>query len=175
MTMRLSAISLAGTARTLVAVGTLSEASMFLAMAAAAPRSCFDSGSSFLASAFGSAFAAGFGSALGAGFAAGFAGAADCRAADCAFWTALADGRAAWPLVDGLASACCRALSALACAFCVGLKSAKKSCHAASTEEGSARNWSYISSTSHSLGPNCDAGLLLDTAWARLYPSRSRS
>src|SRR3954469_21409234 len=96
MTMRLSAISFAGTARTLVAVGTLSEASMFLAMAAAAPRSCFDSGSSFFASALGSAFAAaGFGAALAAGFGAdvgsGLAGAA-CLAADSAFCTALADG-----------------------------------------------------------------------------------
>jgi hypothetical protein len=39
MTMRLSASSLAGTARTLVAVGSSSEAVMFLAMAFAAPRS----------------------------------------------------------------------------------------------------------------------------------------
>src|ERR687894_603907 len=43
MTIRLSASSLAGTARTLVAVGTVSEAFMFLTMLAAAPRSgvCF--------------------------------------------------------------------------------------------------------------------------------------
>src|SRR4051794_40622343 len=39
MTMRLSASSLAGTARTLVAVGTVSERFMFLTTAAAAPRS----------------------------------------------------------------------------------------------------------------------------------------
>src|SRR5256885_1099760 len=39
ITMRLSASSLAGTARTLVAVGTVSEAFMFLTTAAAAPRS----------------------------------------------------------------------------------------------------------------------------------------
>src|SRR3954471_7422232 len=39
MTMRLSASSLAGTARTLVAVGTVSDAFMFLTTAAAAPRS----------------------------------------------------------------------------------------------------------------------------------------
>src|SRR5690242_14484122 len=105
MTMRLSAISLAGTARTLVAVGTLSEASMFFAMAAAAPRSCFDSGSSFFA---GSAFAFWSGSGLAAGLAAaGFAGAGlvdDCLAADSAFRTALAEGCAAWPFVDGLTS-----------------------------------------------------------------------
>src|SRR3954452_7150562 len=42
-TIRLSASSLAGTARTLVAVGTVSEAFMFLTTLAAAPRSgvCF--------------------------------------------------------------------------------------------------------------------------------------
>src|SRR5690606_4899328 len=45
MTIRLSAINFAGTARTLVAVGTLSEASMFLAMVAATPRSGLRSGS----------------------------------------------------------------------------------------------------------------------------------
>src|SRR5215218_771651 len=39
ITMRLSASSLAGTARTLVAVGTVSDAFMFLTTAAAAPRS----------------------------------------------------------------------------------------------------------------------------------------
>ena len=39
MTMRLSQSSLAGTARTLVAVGTVSEASMFCAVRAGAPRS----------------------------------------------------------------------------------------------------------------------------------------
>src|SRR5690349_7704024 len=39
MTMRLSASSFAGTARTLVAVGTWSEVSMFWAMRAATPRS----------------------------------------------------------------------------------------------------------------------------------------
>src|ERR1700759_678447 len=38
ITIRLSASSLAGTARTLVAVGTVSDCCMFFAMAAAAPR-----------------------------------------------------------------------------------------------------------------------------------------
>ena len=45
MTMRLSIIALAGMARTLVAVGTSSEADMFLATAAAAPRSTWFSSS----------------------------------------------------------------------------------------------------------------------------------
>ena len=168
MTIRLSAISFAGTARTLVAVGTASEASMFFAIAAAAPRSSFDSGSSACGLAA-AGLAAGF---AGAVFTGVFAGAAAvCWAADSAFFTAFADGGVACPFA--VLAAVSLAVSALACAVCVGLKSAKKSCQAASTEEGSARNWSYISSTSHSLGPNCDAGLLLDTAWARLYPSRS--
>ena len=39
MTIRLSIISLAGTARTLVAVGTSNDADMFFTTAAAAPRS----------------------------------------------------------------------------------------------------------------------------------------
>src|ERR1700759_3499807 len=43
MTIRLSASSLAGTARTEVAVGTVSEASMLRAIAAAAPPSTFTS------------------------------------------------------------------------------------------------------------------------------------
>ena len=43
MTMRLSASSFAGTARTLVAVGTVSDAFMFLTTADAAPRSGVDS------------------------------------------------------------------------------------------------------------------------------------
>ena len=45
MTMRLSMSSLAGTARTLVAVGTLRLAAMFCAVRAAAPRSLLRSAS----------------------------------------------------------------------------------------------------------------------------------
>src|ERR1044072_9017339 len=75
ITMRLSNRSFAGTARTLVAVGIVSERSMFLAITAAAPRSGLTSSwSSFAAGLAGAAFAgvaltgslfAGFGSALG--------------------------------------------------------------------------------------------------------------
>src|SRR5690606_32136183 len=195
MTMRLSAISLAGTARTLVAVGTLSEASMFFAMAAAAPRRTLVSGSDFACFSALSAFSAlaawpdrpelaPFSAGCGAGLGVGFAGAAcwaccgsaflgsACFGSACAGCSAGAvEGAAAaladpWPLAEGAASVVSGFRS------CVGEKSAKNSCHAASTEEGSARNWSYISSTSHSLGPNCDAGLLLDTAGTRLYLSR---
>src|SRR6476619_6143389 len=79
MTVRLSIINLAGMARTLVAVGTSSEAFMFLTTAAAAPRSTATSSSSpgggpagALAALAGSAFAAagaGLGSGVGAGLA----------------------------------------------------------------------------------------------------------
>src|SRR4051794_38348677 len=71
MTMRLSASSLAGTDRTLVAVGTLSEAFMFFATLAAAPRSGFCWGPAASAS-------AGFGVGLLAGLGDGVAGAAGC-------------------------------------------------------------------------------------------------
>ena len=57
MTIRLSIISLAGMARTLVAVGTSSDADMFLTTAAAAPRSTCTSSPS-----------AGFGAAGGLGW-----------------------------------------------------------------------------------------------------------
>jgi hypothetical protein len=72
--MRLSAISFAGTARTLVAVGTLSDASMFATMRAATPRIGLvltPVGAAFAGGAVGSAFA-GAGAAFdGAGAAAG--------------------------------------------------------------------------------------------------------
>ena len=55
MTVRLSSSSLAGTARTDVAVGTLSDCSMLTTTRAAAPRSCLVSGPPSLASAAGAA------------------------------------------------------------------------------------------------------------------------
>src|SRR5437868_3758376 len=91
MTMRLSIISFAGIARTLVAVGMVSEADMFRATAAAAPRRTFDSGPAAGA-------AAGF--AAGAGAAAGFAAAAGAGAA-----TGLAAGTGAGGVTAGAAGA----------------------------------------------------------------------
>src|SRR5215212_486479 len=61
MTMRLSIISLAGMARTLVAVGTSSDADMFFTTAAAAPRSTWASSPSVACA----DFSAGFESASG--------------------------------------------------------------------------------------------------------------
>src|SRR6478609_2915996 len=65
MTIRLSASSLAGTARTLVAVGTVSETFMFLTTLAAAPRSgdCLPAATGGA----GAALAAGAGADLAAG------------------------------------------------------------------------------------------------------------
>src|SRR3954451_6417979 len=72
ITMRLSTSSLAGTARTLVAVGTSSEASMFCTIRAATPRSVVTlapAGAVPLVDGLATAavvFTAGFGSGLGA-------------------------------------------------------------------------------------------------------------
>src|SRR3954447_14560881 len=74
MTIRLSMSSLAGTARTLVAVGTSSDADMFLTTAAAAPRSTCSSSPSAVGTVAAAALAAG--AAGGGGAAAGAAGAA---------------------------------------------------------------------------------------------------
>src|SRR3954449_664438 len=74
MTMRLSASSLAGTARTLVAVGTVSEAFMFLTTLAAAPRNgiCLaPAAGAFAAGAFAAGLAAGLAALPSLGFAAG--------------------------------------------------------------------------------------------------------
>src|SRR5688500_4017904 len=94
MTIRLSASSFAGTARTLVAVGTVSDMFMFLTTAADAPRSgdClpvatggaaagFVAGAAALGSGLGSALGSGLGSGVAAAFGSGaglsWAGAAD--------------------------------------------------------------------------------------------------
>ncbi len=85
--MRLSASSFAGTARTLVAVGTVSESSMFFAMAAEAPRSCFCSSPSagFTGAAFAACCGAGLLALGGVALAAAGAGA---LAAGAACWGA---------------------------------------------------------------------------------------
>ncbi|BCJ32492.1 hypothetical protein Asera_66000 [Actinocatenispora sera] len=98
--MRLSAISLAGTARTLVAVGMVSDASMLLTILAATPRIVLLVAPS-----------AGFGAA-GAGFAAAGFGAAGAAGALVAGFTG-----AAGALVAGFASAGARLVGALAVAL----------------------------------------------------------
>src|ERR1700758_2560122 len=86
MTILLSMSSLAGTARTLVAVGTLRLAAMFCAVRAAAPRSLFTS-----ASAGGGVAAAWLPRLTGAALAGAWAGSA--AGASAAAW---AVGAAAW-------------------------------------------------------------------------------
>src|SRR5215207_4493867 len=73
MTMRLSASSFAGTARTLVAVGTCSDASMLVTIRAAAPRSGVERWPSLGAVLAGAAFGAGAAAGLAAGASAGLA------------------------------------------------------------------------------------------------------
>src|SRR5215471_1811005 len=85
MTMRLSMSSLAGTARTLVAVGTARLAAMFCAVRAAAPRSLVSSASCGSGAAgacgFGAAGAWGGGAAGGCGGACGWLAAWGCGCA----------------------------------------------------------------------------------------------
>src|SRR3954447_22999154 len=83
MTMRLSAMSFAGTARTLVAVGTVSDWSMFATIRAVTPRSCVVRGPPVgFAAVAGRAAEAGFGVAAGFGAVTGRAGAAGAVVAD---------------------------------------------------------------------------------------------
>ncbi len=111
--MRLSNSSFAGTARTLVAVGMVSDTSMFLAMAAAAPRSGLVSspslpvsvlaGAGFLASGWGAVLGAllgsAFGAVLGSVFGAGcFTGAAVLAAGRCPLFDAVSGAVAARPV-----------------------------------------------------------------------------
>ncbi|GAB2725548.1 hypothetical protein GCM10027089_56920 [Nocardia thraciensis] len=108
MTRRLSIISLAGMARTLVAVGMVSEADMFLTMAAAGPRSTFASSAdsaAFGAPVVGAALEAGAGVVWGAracgGAAAAEAAVFTFGAGGVAFWAA-----GAWAGAGAAAGAC---------------------------------------------------------------------
>src|SRR6185369_16213407 len=92
ITMRLSASSLAGTARTLVAVGTARDASMFWTIFAATPR---------IGVVEGLAGAAAGAAATGAGAAAGVAGAGVGGAVAAGAGAALAAG-AGWVSIEGL-------------------------------------------------------------------------
>ena len=102
MTTRLSIISLAGMARTLVAVGTSSDAFMFLTTAAAAPRSTWFSSPAPVPAA-----------AAGLAAAAGFAGAAASAAAGL--------GAAGAGLASGAAWGCCGCARSGGCAAGCGL------------------------------------------------------
>ncbi len=111
MTMRLSNSSFTGTARTDVAVGSSSEAFMFLATAAAGPRRVTSSGPSGAESASlagAAALACGLAAGLAgaaAGFAAGAAGAAGAAEAAAAGCAAGFAGAAGWGAAFGWAGA----------------------------------------------------------------------
>src|SRR5215218_4165122 len=103
MTMRLSASSLAGTARTLVAVGTVSERFMFLTTAADAPRSG-DWAPAAIGVAGVLAAAAGLSAGLSAGLAAGVFTGAACAGAESAAGFGAASGACA---EGAAATGCC--------------------------------------------------------------------
>jgi hypothetical protein len=98
MTRRLTSSSLAGTWRKLVAVGTPSDDSMFVAVRAAAPRR----GEASASPAGGGGAGLGAGAGAGAGFAAGAAGAG--AAVGAGFGAAGACVAASVPLVAGAPS-----------------------------------------------------------------------
>lgn len=168
-------MSFAGIARTLVAVGTLSDASMLCTTRAATPR-------------IGSSVDALGVTNTGTGFTTGSAGVRVCcftsRTTGCDTTTGAAGaGGAATTGVTGVgvttdAGVATGITGATGAVFCTdfgiggvpargaftfgaepdppgaGVKSEKKSHHALSTDCGSTKNLSYISSTSHSLAPN---------------------
>ena len=182
ITIRLSIISFAGIARTLVAVGTLKDASMLCTTRAETPR-------------IGSSVDALGVTNTGTGFTTGSAGVAGCcftsRTTGCDGATAagvgVTTGAGVATGVGVTTGAATGAVGVTDAAFCTdlgtggvpargafglgvepdppgaGVKSEKKSHHALSTDCGSAKYLSYISSTSHSLAPNSLAASLPTT------------
>src|SRR6476646_7570353 len=178
MTVRLSHNSLTGTERTDVAVGTASEASMFWAVRAGAPRSTVYVGSSLAAAgaagllslatgvvvplAGSSACPAGRGLATGAGaFSSPFGSALDSVLGwvfSAAFGSVFGWGFAS-VLAGAAAAGFCSVLVAPDAAWPLVLPLAwKYLTQVGSTLPGSFWYWSYISSTSHSLAPKSAEG-----------------
>ena len=154
--------------RTLVAVGTVSDSSMFAARVLGRPRSGVTTSSRASAVVPGSAFGACAGTGWGA------AGRVVVFATGCAPTTGMGavSGRASAVGVDAAGFACDgsagfagAAVAVFACAgFASAGAAAEASCcvfsyasstghHDRSTESRSFANWSYISATSHSLAP----------------------
>ena len=188
ITIRLSIISFAGIARTLVAVGTLKDASMLCTTRAETPR-------------IGSSVDALGVTNTGTGFTTGSAGVAGCcftsRTTGCDGATTAgvgvttgATGATGAGVATGVGvttGAATGAVGVTDAAFCTdlgtggvpargafglgvepdppgaGVKSEKKSHHALSTDCGSTKYLSYISSTSHSFAPNSLAASLPTT------------
>ena len=160
MTIRLSQSSLTGTDRTDVAVGTVSESSMFATVRAGAPRSTVYVGWSLAAAGAGAAFSFGTGRSVPlAGSAAllsgrGVARGAGARSVD---FVTLA-GAGAARSVAGWAG-CAGAFAGVPLAGGPPLPGfLKYAAQVGSTLPGSRVNWSYISSTSHSLAPKSVEG-----------------
>src|SRR5690606_11634997 len=141
MTMRLSIISLAGMVRTLVAVGTVSDWSMFAARVLGMPRS----GVTFSCSSAGAASSFDCGLGAWAGMGACLAGLAVVRATGCAPITGIG-------AVTGLIA--CVGADCDDCAAESGVYFSRIGHHSLSTELRSCLNCTYSSSTSHELAPN---------------------
>ena len=164
MTIRLSIISLAGMARTLVAVGTSSDADMFFTTAAAAPRSTCVSSPSAGGPAGASAWRAAFAGA-GSAFSRRRLPWRRGRRRRCPRWPSVRArapvpaARSARPLAP---VARCRRWTAVRWLV---RGSSRLGIHAnsGSTDEGSSRNLRYISSTNHSFCPNGDGELTAAT------------
>src|SRR6476661_7836811 len=171
MTVRLSQSSLTGTERTDVAVGTASEASMFWAVRAGAPRRTVYVGSSLAAAgvagllsfatgvvvplAGSSACPAGRGLATGAGAFSSASGWAFSAAFGSLFGWGFASALAGAAVCAGF----CSVLVAPGAAWPLVLPLAwKYLTQVGSTLPGSFWYWSYISSTSHSLAPKSAEG-----------------
>src|SRR5215469_7386018 len=167
--MRLSTRSLAGMARTLVAVGTVRLTAMFAAVRAAAPRSRTCVASAVAGAAGGAGAPGAWATPDGAGgpgrAGTGGAGAGAAPDPGGAAAAGVAATVAAGAAVAGKGDGGARGGSTGS-----GGESAKKFHQALSTDPGSARYRWYSSSTSHSLGPKSvpaavDCGWLTCPAW----------
>ena len=155
ITVRLSIMSFAGIARTLVAVGTLSEASILCTTRLATPRSGSMRADVGVAISFAGCATgcAGVGDGCMTGRTVGWATGAGmvgacCAGVGCGTWSRLGMG--------GVLTFGAEPLGLGSDPFCA----AKNAFQFSSTELGSLRNCSYISSTSHSLGPKEPPNLL---------------
>ena len=167
MTTRLSMSSLAGTARTLVAVGTPSELSMLATTRAAGPRSGLTSSSLTGPLSLTAGMSRGLGGILlsaGRGVSCfGAAGGVGAAGAAAVATFASAGGESLRPagfeaVVDAAEPLGAPFVVALAGPPPAGLKSAKNAHQALSTEDLSVRYCWYNSSTSHSFGPKAEIG-----------------
>ena len=157
MTIRLSQSSFTGTERTEVAVGTVSETSMFCAVRAGAPRSTVYVGSSLAAA--GAAGRDSFGTGLVVPLA-GSAALVSGRGLATGAGVGVGSGACSWAgagcFSDGLGRPPCGRRGAVVVPLVPPLAwpfDLKYVAHVGSTLPGSRWYWSNISSTNHSLAP----------------------